>query len=249
MSLPTAHDGLSSASAFANLKVQVKVLIGFACVLAILAGLSVKGYLSFDVVHEEFGTFSQRVGVVGIARDIDRSVLDMRRNVREFATLGIEERAVEARKIAAQLHQEFLKGLSTIRNPERLAKLKESKEQFEVYTRDFERVVGWKHEEDKLITEVLDPSGLKSRELLERLREAALKDGNGNAAPLAAAALETSLLARLSANKMLARHDNDAATAAEQRFTELDRILKALDGATTGTAYAALNGEVIALVR
>ncbi|WP_448188741.1 bacteriohemerythrin [Azospirillum sp. sgz301742] len=244
MALASSHAG---ASAFANLSIRVKILIGFACVLALLVGLAVKGYLSFATVHEEFGTFSQRVGVVAIARDIDRSVLDMRRNVREFATLGLEERAVAAQKIAVQLRQEYDKGLSTIRNPERLAKLRASKEQFEIYAKDFERVIGWKHEEDKLISEVLDPSGLKIRELFEKLRAAAVKDGNSNAATLAGAGLETSLLARLYANKMLARHDNDSATAAEQRFTELERILKALDGATSGTSYAELDSDVAAL--
>ena len=161
------------APTFADLTIRVKILTGFACVLALLAGLAAKGYLSFTAVHEGFATYAQRVGIVAVARDIDRGVLDMRRNVREFAHTGQEDKAQAARGTIAQLHLDYDTGLASVQNPDRLSRLRASKARFETYAADFERVVAWRREQDALIKDVLDPAGARLQELLESLRAAA----------------------------------------------------------------------------
>ncbi|AWK85955.1 bacteriohemerythrin [Azospirillum thermophilum] len=235
------------APTFADLTIRVKILTGFACVLALLAGLAAKGYLSFTAVHEGFATYAQRVGIVAVARDIDRGVLDMRRNVREFAHTGQEDKAQAARGTIAQLHLDYDTGLASVQNPDRLSRLRASKARFETYAADFERVVAWRREQDALIKDVLDPAGARLQELLESLRAAAETRGDADAAASATAALETSLLARLASNKTLARHDGDSARAAEQRFADLGRALAALGAATRDTAHAPLAGDAVAL--
>jgi CHASE3 domain sensor protein len=63
----------------------MKVSLGFGLVLVILAAIGLVAYFSFDSVATSTQTYTQRVVVVGIARDTDREFLEMRRQVREFA--------------------------------------------------------------------------------------------------------------------------------------------------------------------
>src|SRR3954463_2956310 len=110
-------------TSFANLKIKTKILSGFICVLAILATVSLMGFLAFGNVAESSQTFAQRVTVVGIARDIDRDFVDMRRHVREFALAGREENAKAAGDAAKLVGAKLAEGLATIKNPERHKKV------------------------------------------------------------------------------------------------------------------------------
>ena len=64
---------------FTNRKINAKIMIGFAVVLALLAVLSAISYRGFGNVSTGFETFRQRVTVVGIVRDIDREFVALRR--------------------------------------------------------------------------------------------------------------------------------------------------------------------------
>ena len=83
---------------FTNRRINTKIMIGFAIVLALLAVLSVLSYRGFIKVSDGFGAFNQRVKVVSIVRDVDRGFVAFRRFVREFALSGDEKLIVEARK-------------------------------------------------------------------------------------------------------------------------------------------------------
>ena len=90
-------------SLIANRAIGTKVAIGFACVLAILAIVSGTAYLSFHTAAEGFATYVQRVSVVGIARDVDRGFLNVRRFARDYASSGIESNIKSAAKEQASL--------------------------------------------------------------------------------------------------------------------------------------------------
>jgi methyl-accepting chemotaxis protein len=67
---------------FTNRRINTKIMIGFAAVLALLAVLAVLSYRGFVKVAEGFGAFNQRVKVVGIVRDVDYGFVGYRRYVR-----------------------------------------------------------------------------------------------------------------------------------------------------------------------
>src|SRR4051812_19871 len=90
-------------SAVTNLKIRAKIGLLSGCMLVILAGLAVKSYVSLGAMSVEFSTYSQRIGVVDIARIIERDVINLRRHVRVYALTGLEDSAVEVRKAAAEL--------------------------------------------------------------------------------------------------------------------------------------------------
>ena len=223
---------------FTNRRINTKIMIGFAVVLVLLATLSVMSYRGFGKVSDGFGAFNQRVKVVSIARTVDRNFVAFRRFVREFALSGDESLIAEARKMQEVLAKNVKQGLDEIKNPERRAKMAEVGEQFEKYTKNFDKLVALKQDQNKLTKEVLDPLGMKSRAEIEELQTmAAVKAGNSNTMILAGEALKQLLLARLNVNKLLGRHEESAAQGAE-------KALAALKTAMTAFGAGIVNDEV-----
>ncbi|MEW6451647.1 MAG: methyl-accepting chemotaxis protein [Pseudomonadota bacterium] len=223
---------------FHNRKIASKIAIGFTLVLVITAAISVMAYSSFMKVEHGFETFNQRVTVVGIARELDREFLAFRRFVREYAVTGNEDDVAAANKGREILKVAIGKGLAEIKNPERAAKMKHIAEQFEGYSKGFDKLIVLRREQIKMISEVLDPTGLRLRNDIEQLQTWAVgKAGNSNTMILAGEALKQLLLARLNVNKLLGRHDESAAQGADKAFADLKVAM-------TGFAAAANNPEV-----
>ncbi len=232
------------AARFANLRIKSKIIFGFVCVLTILAMVSLMGFLAFGTVAESSQTYAQRVAVVGIARDIDREFLALRRHVREFAHTGHEDETKAAADVVRLIRTKIDEGLATIKNPERRKKIDEIREKFAEYIKGFDRVVELKREQGKLISETLDPVGLQSGRDFDKLKAEAAKSGNSNAAILANTAAEEMLQVRLSANKVLGRHDDAAAEKADSYLAELAKALDGLDAATRGASFRSVFDEI-----
>jgi methyl-accepting chemotaxis protein len=213
---------------FTNRRINTKIMIGFAVVLALLAMLSVMSYRGFGKVSEGFGAFNQRVKVVGIVRDVDRGFVAFRRFVREFSLSGEESLIAEARKRQEALARSIKQGLDEIKNPERRAGMNEINTQYEKYAKNFDKLVALKQEQNKLVKDVLDPLGLKSRTEIEELQVMAVaKAGNSNTMVLAGEALKQLLLARLNVNKLLGRHEQSSAEGAETALAALKTAMSA----------------------
>ena len=146
----------------ADRAISTKVGLGFACVLVILAVVSGTAYLSFQTSSQGFTTYAQRVTVVGIAREVERSFLNIRRFVREFALSGGESNVEAANKEQAVLQPLLQQGLAEIKNPERHRLLDDAARNFEAYWKDFDQLVPQTHEQEKLISGTLDPTGRQS---------------------------------------------------------------------------------------
>lgn len=248
--MPAAERSSSGAFAiFTDRKIGTKIAIGFALVLALTAFLSVMSYRGFVKVAEGFGQFNQRVKTVGTVRDIDRRFTGFRRFVREYSVSGEEKLVTEARSQQAVLIESIKQGLDQIKNPERRAKMVELAEQFELYRANFDKLVGLRQAQDKLVREVLDPVGSKSRADIEKLQEYAVtKAGNSNTMILAGEALKQLLLARLNVNKLLGRHEQSAADGAEKALADLKKTMAAFGAAIVNEEvrklFAEVNGNV-----
>jgi methyl-accepting chemotaxis protein len=238
VSKPLSSAGAGSSGLFGfftNRKINTKIMIGFAVVLALTAVLAAMSYRGFGKVAEGFETFKQRVTVVGIARDVDREFVAFRRFVREFAVSGDESLIAEARKRQESLVTHIKKGLNTIKATERHKKMEEIGEQVEHYGKDFDKLVTLKQEQNKLTKDVLDPLGLKSTaEVVELQNMAVAKAGNSNTMILAGEALKQLLLVRLNVNKLLGRHEQSAADGAEKALAALRTAMTAVSAGTAG---------------
>ena len=226
----TRQSGLFSLAA--DLKVGIKIAIGFAAVLAILAVASTTSYVAFQSSADGFQTYAQRVTTVGIARDVDRTFLAFRRFVREYALTSDEKNYENANKEAANLRPLLKQGLDEIKNPERHQKIEDIARGFEGYSKEFEKVVAQTREQDKLQHEAMDPTGLALRTGFEDFIAAAMKAGNTDAQLLGNEALKHLMLVRLNANKYLDGHIAEAAAAAEKSYGDLQAAMQKLDPLT-----------------
>ena len=226
-SSPTATASGGLFGFFTNRRINTKVMLGFAAVLTLLAVLAVLSYRGFVGVADGFAAFNQRVKVVGIVRDVDYGFVGYRRFVREFSVSGDENLIVEARKRQEVLAKSVKQGLDEIKNPERRAGMGEISEQFALYAKNFDKLVALKQEQNKLTKEVLDPLGAKTLGMIEELQSMAAKAGNSNNATLGGEAVKQLLLARLNVNKLLGRHDQGSAQAAESALAALKKAMAA----------------------
>ncbi len=229
------HSG--ALSLIANRAIGTKIDIGFACVLAILAVVSVTAYFSFHTSAEGFSTYAQRVSVVGIARDADRSFLNVRRFVRDYASAGVESNVEAVKRELASLQPLLQRGLAEIKNPERHRLLEDVVRNIEAYLKDFDQLVVQTRERMKLIEATLDPLGASLQQDFDTLIAAAAKAGNGSVEVLGYEGRQHLMLARLNVNKLLGRHEQEAGEAAEKSFANITAALQALDAATKGADF------------
>ncbi len=245
---PTVSPSAGLFGFFANRRINTKVMFGFAAVLTLLAVLAVLSYRGFVGVAEGFGAFNQRVKVVSIVRDVDYGFVGFRRFVREFSVSGDENLIAEARKRQDVLAKSIKQGIDEIKNPERRAGMGEINDQFTLYAKNFDKLVALKQEQNKLTKEVLDPLGAKTLGLIEELQSMAAKAGNPNNATLGGEAIKQLLLARLNVNKLLGRHEQSAAQAAESALAALKKAMAAYSAGIVGDdarkLFADANGNV-----
>jgi methyl-accepting chemotaxis protein len=230
---------------FTDRKINTKISIGFACVLAITAVISTIAYFSLMRIATSLGQYSQLAAVASTARDIDRGFLALRRFAREFSLTGDEEMATNAQKARNALRDKVAHGFKIIVNPERRAKLTQVSELFEAYGKNLDKAVSLRREQDRLQKDVLDPTGAKLRTDIEQLQNWAVsKAGNTNTMILAGEALKQLMLARLNVNKMLTRHDQVSATAAEKAFADLKLTMTAFGAGIVNDDVRRLFAEV-----
>jgi len=225
------------ASLFSDRKIGTKVAIGFGCVLAILAVVSGMTWSAFRSSAEGLSTYTQRVTVVDIARDIDRSFINLRRFAREFALTGVQASADSVQKEAATLHALLQQGLAEIKSPERHQRVENISRMTDAYLKDFDEITARTRELANLQRDILDPLGQQQSEQLETLIATAGSAGNVNLTDLGQQALKQFLIARIDVNKLLGRHEAAAGEAAEKDFAQLNAALEAVAAATREAAY------------
>ncbi len=230
-------DSSGLTSLFTDRKINTKVGFGFACVLAIMAVVSVTAWSAFRSSAEGFSTYAQRVMIVGIARDVDRSFINLRRFVREYSFIGLEADAESAKKEAVTLRALLQQGLNEIKNPERHQRIEDISRLTESYLKDFDQLARRVRDQQQLQQSSLDPMGLAQRQNFEALIAAATKAGEANVTALGNEALKQFMITRLDVNKLFGRHDAAAGEEAEKDFTALNGLLQTIDTATKGAEY------------
>ncbi|HEX3995048.1 MAG TPA: hypothetical protein VHX39_28060, partial [Acetobacteraceae bacterium] len=246
-------------------KISTRIGLGFACVLAVLLVVSGITWYAFRSSAAGVANYAARVAVVGAARDIDRSFVNLRRFVREYALSGVEINVDAAKQEQTILRDRLRQGLDITRNPERRHALEDISRAVDSYFAEFDKVVASTRRLTDLERSGLDGVGGVQQRTFDALRDAVKiaagpdptgpnSSGNapgdagvaanehpaaaaGDVAGLAARGFDQLMVARLDVNKFLGRHDLAAATGAETTFAALGTTLQALDGATKDAAY------------
>lgn len=231
------NDRNGFTSLFHDRKIATKVACGFACVLTILAMVACTAWFTLKSSTEGFTTYAQQVAVVSIASDIDRSFLNLRRFVREYALTGVEASADSAGQEQVTLARLLQQGQTEIKNPQRHQQIEAMSLLSRTYLQDFDKVTALTREQIKLEQESLDPLGLTQRQRFEELIAAATEASDASLTALTNQALQQFMIARLDVNKLLGRHEAAAGQNAEKDFATLSGMLQALARFAKGENY------------
>ena len=239
---------MASCEIFTDRKINTKIAIGFAVVLAITVAIVGLSYFKLDEIDHNLSEYSRKVSNSNTVSEIDREFIAFRRHIGEISD-NIEENFANAEKSRAKLREQIGLALKRITDPERHKKIEHLAEQFEHYSKDFDKVAMLRREQEKLQKEVLDPTGAKLRNEIEQLQSWAVsKAGNTNTMILAGEALKQLMLVRLNANKNLTRHDQASAAGAEKAFADLKVAMTAFGNNIINDDVRRLFGEVNANV-
>jgi methyl-accepting chemotaxis protein len=241
-----AARGLTSI--FNNRKISTKISAGFACVLVIMAAIGGTAYFAFDKVSTSIAEFIRLVEVGANTRDIDRDFLALRRYVGDYANSGDEGnlQTLEARR--KKLAESIAEGRKIIQHPERRAKLEHISQQFEVFSRGYDRLLPMKREQLKLLREIIEPTGAKLRSVSERLHmSAASTPGYNETAVLAGLVLRQILTADIELYRLLNRFDRTTLEAAVKAANETKPTLASLKDAKFAPDMKVMLNDIVAV--
>src|SRR5262249_32261766 len=143
---------------------------GFGAVLVILTVLGGVSFMGAQWTSAQFATYEQRVAVGFMSDEIEASFLTLRRHVREFGLEGDPEIGKKAQAAAAELTKKVAKAVETIKNPERLAKIKDVSTAVQGYSAMLEELVTIQAGYQKDLRQSFDIRGKQLREAFVKLR-------------------------------------------------------------------------------
>ncbi len=211
-----------------SIKVRTKILLGFASVLVILAVVAGVGYFNLVTIGHEVELYSHEVEEAEAAASVESHFFELEIYVREFAVTSNMEDAKKAREIAKKLRAEIADASALFKDPEQVELMSVISKDFEIYVKDFEKIVTLNVEFQKLIHEVLDPLGNLFIANLDKMLEQVEHEGNADAARHVLVAREHGLKAELYANIMIGRKEDSFAQKTHHEFDKVHAALKAL---------------------
>jgi len=226
-------------SLFSGLRLRARIFLGFGLLLILLLALSATAIVAFSTTKDNVETYVQRMGVRGQVRQVDRDALVLRRFAREFGNLGIPKDADAAKEAAEVLRGHLAQALETIKNPERHAGIVAVQKAFEGYSSNFNQLADKRTEQDKLLGDVLIPTGTKITDLLTLMQDQAYKSGHIETLHQAMTLLSHSMRVRIYVNLMVAKHDASYADKAREGLAQVDSQISQMVAEGTNPEIAA----------
>jgi methyl-accepting chemotaxis protein len=217
-----------SLFSFHDRKISSKIMLGFSAVLAIGIALSGFSYVSLDKIDTNFRSYSHKVLLVGMTRNVERDFLGLCRQIREFGLTGEERLLEEARKLRQIVAEGVDAAVKEIKNPGRHAKMVDAAEKYGLYADQIEKLATTRHNLNHMVKDVLDPLGKQILAEAERMQNWAVnKDGNLNTVALAGDVIKNVMQVRLNATKTLGRRDKESMDNANKFVSDLRASLSA----------------------
>lgn len=231
-------------SPFENLKLGAKISAGFGIILVLLLTSIFFGYLGFNKTNSEFNAYRTLTRTDTLSEGVQANLLESRIAFKNFIESGdnsqqsiFEEKFTKLEKYINDLH-------ATIDDVEKSKKIEYLIDRAGEYKEHFKKVVEYKTKRDDLFQNVLNVKGPEIEKNLTAIMASAHNNNNGTAVFNAGTARYHLLLGRLYSVKYLESDDEKAINQVKQEFSELDKWLKLLQGASGSNSYnEALNAS------
>jgi methyl-accepting chemotaxis protein/CHASE3 domain sensor protein len=217
--------GRGVLSLFNDRKIGTKLMIGFACVLAITASISISAYMAFDKADMAFQQVSYSSKNASRVSVLEQDLTFLRGAAREFAQNGNPTVLEQAKKTIASGRESFQELTAAIKDPARKQKIQEIAQQFGVFATSFDRVVQLRQEQTKSTAEFLTPNADKMRATVNQLRIVAAKGGSVDLVDLAYEANDFLGQLRVNSVRYNSRRDKESADNVEKYYGELTKLI------------------------
>ncbi|EJW13570.1 putative methyl-accepting chemotaxis receptor/sensory transducer [Rhodovulum sp. PH10] len=214
---------------YADRAIGTKIMLGFACVLVIMAAIAAASYHSLGTIDDGFSHFVQSVDEATLVRKVDRGFADVRRMTNEYTLATVEQDSDPVVERQRQLRKTIGEVISALETPARVATLQRIAGAYDEYSASFESIVPLKHEQSEIRRTVLGPVGGRVTKQLGTLLELAdARPSESGASALAGKVMRSFLLIRLNVSKAFGRIETEAEKRADQDYANLQAALTAL---------------------
>jgi methyl-accepting chemotaxis protein len=221
---------------FNDRKISTKIAIGFACVLAIAAAISVGAKMGFskadlglqNVVHSSTNLTKMT--------ELEREFLVLRTSLREYEQGGQAAARSRAKQAITTVNELIQRLTNDIRYPERKKQAEVLAGQFATYGKPFDKIVELREAQTTLQLKVLTPLGDKLVSDFEQLRKIAWESGDGDVVNAANEGNNLLMQVRINSVKFNTRHDKASGIAVEKYYGELTAFVAKLGSIVSGDA-------------
>jgi methyl-accepting chemotaxis protein len=223
----TAPRGISRL--FNDRKISTKIMLGFACVLAITAAISASAYMSFGKADDGLDVVVRSAKNLRLMVDLERNLTVLKTSARAYAQNSLAAYRDETKAAIAVVGPLIQQVADVIQNPARRKEADELGAQFSRYSGPFAKIVQLREQQTALTSKVVIPAGNRLRADFLKLREVATKDAD---APLLAQvneAMDVLMQMRIESVRYTARHDEQSGANAEKLFGTLTTLVAGID--------------------
>jgi methyl-accepting chemotaxis protein len=211
-----------------TLRFRAKILLGFACVLAISAASLVTAYLGFERVSQAVASYHNSVSEADLARNIDRELISYRSLVRYYVVTGKDEDARAAQEAEASLKDAIGKALTGTAKPARREGITRLSVEFKNFASTFADILKVKRESALIVQNELTRSANMLRYKLDDIGSNASEDEKP-AVELGTKQVSAQLQAAVAlANNFVIDSDQKVATSALARLKFVENSLNAI---------------------
>lgn len=218
---------MSLATVFNNLSVKLKIGLGYAVIMTIMAIVGVASFFQLVAIGDDMEKYSHRVKIVDSSNEVERSFVEYRRLVAQ--SLKEEDVKAVAKLAEKRVRKAIEKTEGKVNNQDKLALLNDLKDKFVKYSKLAAEAQNLVKAEHDIEEKVLDKDSRILHYDLEKLLKLSTKNGDTNTAILANEALKELLQAEIFANITLGRHDQNARAKADEKLAIFEGLIAKLD--------------------
>jgi methyl-accepting chemotaxis protein len=213
---------------FNDRKISTKITIGFACVLAITAVISVNSYLAFQKADIGFQDVAYSSKNAARASLLEQNLVLLRGAAREFAQSGNPAVLDRAKKGIVTSRDTFQELVTTVKDPARKQKMQEIAQQFGVFAGIFDKIVQLRLAQTTMTADILSPNADKARAAFQELYKVAAKDADIEVATFAYQGVDLLGQLRMNMIRYNARRDKESGDNVEKYYGELTQLVTRL---------------------
>ena len=215
---------------FSRFKIGHRIYAGFLIQISLIIGISALGAFTFRDQSTQFATYSEMSSDARLVDTLKGEVFQTRLAQQDYLATSNETEKQQFAEQFGTVETLMQKAKEEIKNPTRVARLKEMDEALLKYRSGFDSVSRLIDQRNTLVYDKLGPAGSQMQQKLTAIRSGAFAAGDYESASHAGTAQEKLLLARLYVMKYLDDNSDEAMNRATSELRELESALDGLEG-------------------